>query len=479
MISPSKRFLAALAFLLIIGGLSWWSFGPWPQISPAFPADSQVRSAPISTASSFAVPISVKTHDLEGLVNDPAIIDTSAGGTKQIFLDLPILGRTEVAHVDYNVARGRIELHGAGDRLRFHVPLSAHARLIPTAAQASASGEATGSTTLSVAANFDLAPRIDLRVSLDHADILGISIKSIAERKVKEAIARAKGSLAGRVSSVIDLRRRAEEAWKGLFRTIKIPRTSNVWLRITPTALMLDGPKARDDILTATIVVNATVETFVQAAAPDAAEVTLLPVLTRGPADPRFHVALPIVIDLAELNRVLAARLQDPSRATVSLGDHAVIFREIHVMIRGQRVLLSVGVESDDGFWGSKVEGRLVLGASPQLDRARQELSFDQVDFTAGTTQAFLKPAAWLLSPAVAAAIQHFLKFDLAPRLEEARVTAGEALKDVSLPPPLRLQTRVDELSIDEVSVLGEKLSLVFSGSGLSQVFSADPVPQP
>jgi hypothetical protein len=41
----------------------------------------------------------------------------------------------EVAHVDYHLTRGTIELSAADDRLGIRLPLEGHAKLIPTGAR--------------------------------------------------------------------------------------------------------------------------------------------------------------------------------------------------------------------------------------------------------------------------------------------------------------------------------------------------------
>jgi hypothetical protein len=373
----------------------------------------------------------------------------------------------EVGHVDYDVSRGPIDLRASGDHILINVPLSAHAKEIPGSREGSASGIAHGSTTLTVAPDYNLDPAVDLVVDLDHAEIIGINIRGFAEKIANDAIKKMKGELGGHVARAVNLRGIAEKAWRNLPRCVRVPGTSNVWLRINPKSVMLEGPNAREGVVTATLALQTTTEVFVQSTQPPAPVPTQLPDLRPLSGDRRFHVALPVEVQMAELNRALTSALHDKRHQNVKVGDgQSISLKSVSVFPKGNRLFLKVAFEGNQGFWLRKTKGTFICGAVPHLDVTNQVLSFGGVDFTPQTQQAFSESAAWLLKPVILHEIQKRLTLNLAPLLAKAAAKANKLASGIKLPAPLQLDLNVEEVSAEAIRVYGETVCIEFAAAG-------------
>ena len=450
-------------------------------VTPNDPNESPAQVPRATNLSVLALPVSIPIQEVARIANQFAPSNFSGTYHVRARVRPRVVWRglhshiefdeVEVGHVDYDVSRGPIDFGASGDHISINVPLSVHAKEIPGGRAGSASGTAHGSTTLTVAPDYNLDPAIDLIVDLDQAEIIGINIRGFAQKMANEAIKKAKGDLAGQVARAVDLRGRAENAWRHLPRCVLVPGTSNVWLRIDPKSVMLEGPYARDRVVTAALAVQTTMEVFVQSNQPPASEPAQLPDLTPFSGDHRFHVALPVEVQMTELNHALTSALREKGQENVTVGDgRSISLKSVSVFPKGNRLFLKVAFEGSQGFWLRKINGTFICGAAPHLDVTNQVLSFGGVDFTPQTQQAFSGAAAWLLKPVILHEIQKRLTLDLAPLLAKAAAKANKLADGIKLPAPLQLDLNVEEVRAEAIRVYGETVYVEFDAAGTAKL---------
>jgi Domain of unknown function (DUF4403) len=377
--------------------------------------------------------------------------------------------RVEVSHVDWQVSRGQIKLGSSNDRVSTTAPLHGHAKLIPSSLEGHVSGTAHGSTTLTIRPDFNLDPTVDLAVDLDHADVAGINIKGLAQGKANEALKGVKGKVSGAVAKAVNLRGIAEKAWLGLPGSVRVPGQQSIWLTIDPKAIMLEGPRAAGGTITATLSLQARLETFIQSGPPSQPPRHPLPNLASTPTDQHFHIDLPVVAQIAELNRLLSSVLADHS--TIKLGEgNAVSLKGALVFPRGNRLYLKVSFEGTRGFWLRKMKGTLVCGVIPHLDATKQQLSFERVDFTAQTRSAVSQSAVWLAEPVIARELQKRLVVNIGPQLHNGVVEANKMASRITLPAPLHLDLKLEKLEAETIGVFGNLLYIEFEASGTARL---------
>jgi hypothetical protein len=461
-------------------------------IRPAEPTGSIGRRSFPARTSTLAVPVEIQMDAVAHLANQLAPREIS--GTHRInarikprwvwrglesrleFEDM------EVAHVDYRVSRGSIQLGASKERLIVRVPLSGRAKAIPGGSTAEVKGTARGSTTLAVGSDFNLNPSVDLAVDLDRADLnlarinvlghnIGISIpiRDLAQQKANDAIKGIKGQIAAELSKAINLRDLAEKAWSNLPGTVRLPGVDNAWLTIQPKAIQLDGPHAANGVVSATLGLQADLATHIQTEAPANPSRSPLPKLTGRSSDGRFHLALPVAAQISELNRQLGFALRRGGKIRLS-ENHEVTIDEASLFPRGNRLYVKVRFEGSSGFWLRKVKGTLILGAVPRLDRDQQTLHFDELELTAETRNALLNSAAWMLQPFIVHELQKRAALPLAAPFAQAKKEAYDLARKVRLPAPLHLDFAVDRLALESVAVCGDQICVQFDASGMTKL---------
>jgi hypothetical protein len=134
---------------------------------------------------------------------------------------------------------------------------------------------------------------------------------------------------------------------------------------------------------------------------------------------------------------------------------------------------MKVTFESKEG-WLKKVQGTVIVQATPVFDSRKQMLSFKDIDFTADT-KSTIKGAAFqysslLLKPILLRHLQQCLVLNVAPILDRAQSEANVMVGRLALPPPLHLNFNLERLEAQTVAVYGNILYADFEASGACSV---------
>ena len=451
---------------------------------------------PISTNVSYlTVPFTVQLKDIEAIANRAAPTHFEDTWHNTITIDVPDgirfhgfhssvhthqIHKEVPPHVDFQVSRDAIHLAGAGDRVSINAPAHAHAREEPGGLTASADGNVAGSTTLTVTPDFNFAPSVDVSVHFDRAVINlpllnRINLSGFANSKANDAVNSIRPTLAQEVSRAVDLRKKAQGAWDKLPGSVLVPGTSDIWARFTPKAVMLEGPHAANDIVTGVVGLQTGVEILFQPNLPASPPHISLPNLAPVPSDRNFHIFLPVKAQIDELNKQLSTLIKGANNGTIDLGQGYVISLEgVALFPHGNQLFLKVCFAIEKGAFLDKISGTLIFVATPKLDAAKQNLSFQNIDFTADTKStlkgAAVEAATVILKPLIIDELQKRLVADLAPQLAKAKSEANASVGQLKLPPPLQLKFNLEQLETQDLAVYGDTLYVDFSASGTTEV---------
>jgi Domain of unknown function (DUF4403) len=129
-----------------------------------------------------------------------------------------------------------------------------------------------------------------------------IPIAQRVEPQIRAESRRVEGEVAAKMRA-IDVRRKAETAWRHAFTPVQI--ADNVWLRMTPQSVAFAGLHATSDVLEGAIEFSGPVETDFGPTAP-AANPTPLPPLGLDVADPgHFEFLVPLTLGYQILREVI------------------------------------------------------------------------------------------------------------------------------------------------------------------------------
>jgi hypothetical protein len=463
-------------------------------VSPVDAGTSPVPILSASEVSTVAVPVTIQLDEVAEIVNRLApetVADTHHVHAKVkpavVFHGVNThveLQDVEVAHIDYEISRGAIGLTTAGDRLAFRSRLTGHARGVPGRVKGSFAGTASGTATLTVSPDFNLNPAIIVGVEVDRADIgfeptrvfnheVGISlpIRRLAQEQANKAVDRIRGRICADVSKAANLRAIAERAWKDMPRCIRVPSTENIWLRINPTGVALDGPHAEAGAITAILQMQAIIETFVQHDRPEAPRVSALPSLSSRRSDGHFHLILPVAIRVGELNGILSSCLLGADRGEIRIGEGcAVTLKAPSLFASGHSVYLKVSFSGEMGPGMPEIQGTITCSTVPHLAVETQVLTFDQFDFTTETRSALASTAAWLLKPVVLRELQRRLKVDLSRPLEAAAEQANHLVGHLTLEEPFHLAFELDRIVVEQLAIQEDSIRVNFDVSGSARL---------
>jgi hypothetical protein len=441
------------------------------------------------------VPVSIKLTDVEGIVNQLAPSTFSDTWHNTVTIKIPDgmvwhgihshpkyreIHKEIPPHVDYQITRKAITISGSGDRVSIAAQVHAHAREEPGGITADADGNASGSSTLTVNPDYNIAPSIDIAVHINHAGVNlpildKINMSGFANSKAKDAVNGIKGNLGQQVSKAVNLRKIAQNAWDKIPGSVLIPGTSDLWICLSPKAVMLDGPHAANDTVTGVLALQTGVETLFQSTPPSSPQTVPLPNLTSPPSDRKFHVSLPVKAQIKELNQQLSLLIKGKDQGTINLGNgYVVTLKNASLFPSGNQLFLKVAFVGNQGSWLKKVKGTLIFVATPKLDANKQILSFQNIDFTADTKStlkgAAIEFATWLLKPILIDELQKRLVLDLTPQLAKAKSDANTLAGKIKLAAPLHLEFNLERLDTQAVAVYGDTLYVDFEASGTSKV---------
>lgn len=228
---------------------------------------------------------------------------------------------------------GPVSLYGRGDRV--YGSMSIYGAIEGQGANrftARIHGDTQASATIEVAARPELTR--DWSIDLNFSDgyhwnqapvlhVLGrdIPLAKYAEPRMSAELGRVRGEALAAVRRM-DLRGKAETAWRHAFEPVQLSQNPSVWLQVTPNAASFAGVRASANVLSGSLELSGSAQTVVGEQAP-AVAATPLPALGREVSQPgSFDVILPVRIGYDVIkDRVAEAVEALPPVAGLSIKD--------------------------------------------------------------------------------------------------------------------------------------------------------------
>lgn len=285
--------------------------------------------------------------------------------------------------------------------------------------------------------------------------ILGfeINLSRFVEPRVREQLARIEADASANLRS-LDIREKAETAWREAFTPVKILDSPEVWIQMTPQTIAFAGLRAHGDVLAGAVEMAGLTETSI-GGQPAANTPTPLPALGSDVTEPgRFEVILPVDIAYDPLR----AKLQD---AITAMNQAGVSLRDVKLQPSGDKLQIGLNLAGPDA---DAKEGQWVyLTATPRIDADSQTVQFPDITVTENSQSAPSSLAAGFKDSARLQALQQQLQLGYKAALKqiieaantrlsrslgngfrsEAHLTSGGLANTELLPQGLRLDFRV------------------------------------
>jgi Domain of unknown function (DUF4403) len=222
-------------------------------------------------------------------------------------------------------------------------------------------GDTEARATIEVAARPELTR--DWTIDLNFSDgfhwneapvlhVLGrdIPLAKYAEPRMSAELARVRGEALA-AARKMDLRSKAEAAWRHAFEPIQLSQSPSIWLQVTPTAAAFAGVRADATVLSGSLELSGSAQTIVGDQAPSVTA-TPLPALGRDVAQPgSFDLILPVRIGYDVLKNRIAEEIAElPQVPGLSVRD-VDVYPSSGKLVIGFRIAKDTDTGADAGRW--------------------------------------------------------------------------------------------------------------------------------
>jgi hypothetical protein len=362
---------------------------------------------------------------------------------------------------------GSIPLRAEGGRITAATPLFGNVTAQGARGLASlVHGTAEGEMTVFASAR----PRLlaDWSVSLDMSEgfrwtepptlsVLGfrINLQRYVEPKIREQLEHVKAEFE-RAANAMNIRGKAEAAWRNAFVAMPLVDTPPVWLQATPQSVAFSGFRARGNVLEGSVQITATTETLIGAQPSSTPAPTPLPPLGRDVTAPgRFSVIVPVTLGYELLRKELQDIMSACAQAYgLSLQD-VTVYPSSGKIVAGLR-LARTG-ETTGGDW-------VYLTAIPHVDPDAHVLQLVNAAVADGPLAAGSPLSAIASDPELTRALQQ-MKLSLPNELQTI-ITAANTRLSRPLGEGFRSEGRLTDIGLSQVLLLADGIRVDLRASG-------------
>jgi hypothetical protein len=279
-----------------------------------------------------------------------------------------------------------------------------------------------------------------------------IPIAQRVEPQIRAQSRRVEGIVAAKMRA-IDVRRKAEIAWRHAFTPVQI--ADNVWLRMTPQSVAFAGLHSSSDVLEGAIEFSGPVETDFGATAP-AVNPTPLPQLGSDVTDPgHFEFLVPLTLNYQVLREVIQPVSSQAFNATV---------KDVDVYPSSGKLVIGLQFDTPPAGLDATPDGWVYMTAQLKPDAAGNALVLDGAQLQAGAPNA----ATFDISKIFDAARQKVLA-DYKPQYDAVLQQANSKLTR-DLGNGFRSDGGFTSASVDKVALLKDGIEVVVRAAGTLRV---------
>lgn len=278
-----------------------------------------------------------------------------------------------------------------------------------------------------------------------------IPIAQRVEPQIRAQSRRVEGLVVARMRA-IDVRRKAETAWRHAFTPVQI--ADNVWLRMTPQSVAFAGLDTTSDVLEGAIEFSGPVQTDFGGMAP-AVSPTPLPQLGSDITDPgHFEFLVPLTLSYQVLREVIQPAASQAFNAAV---------KDVDVYPSNGKLVIGLQFDSPPGGLHATADGWVYMTAQLKPDAGANALTLDEAQLAGASNGSTLD-----VSKIFDAARQKVLA-DYKPQYDAMLQKANSKLTQ-DLGNGFRSQGSFTSADIDKVVLLKDSIEIVARATGTLRV---------
>jgi hypothetical protein len=251
----------------------------------------------------------------------------------------------------------------------------------------------------------------------------------------------------------IDVRRKAETAWRHAFAPVQI--ADNVWLRMTPQSVAFAGLHSTSDALEGAIEFSGPVETEFGGTAP-AVSPTPLPELGSDVADPgHFEFLVPLTLSYQILREVIQPVASQAFNAAV---------KDIDVYPSNGKLVIGLQFDSPPAGADATPDGWIYMTTRVKPEGAGSSLTLDGAQFASGGPSGSTLDISKILDAARQKVLADYkTRYDAVLQQANAKLTRD-------LGNGFRSQGNFNSASVEKVLLLKDNIEIVIRAAGTLRV---------
>ena len=375
--------------------------------------------------------------------------------------------------------KGNVTISGLDQSLNFAMPLHVWAKV--KSKEFGIGGNFT--TDFTVTAN--AFPRLDsdwsLNLNLDadfkwdkRAEIrfffIKISVGKLTEPVIREQLRKVEEQIKAQIRS-LDIRGNATQAWKKAHEPIKLSSDPVVWLRLKPKVIRFSGVHTQNNILNASVSMDADMETIL-GERPDGFPILPLPEIgEQGQGRNKFLVRLPIVLEYEALGKEVEKMLRVGQKwAPIrDKPNHYLFVKEVEIYPSGENIVVGINFIADLPDDWQDTRGKVYFKGKPVIDNEQRMVKFDNLDFTRTTDNTLINVISFFLKKRIRSGLSSILVYRFANEYERLIENANVELNS-DLGDGVTSQGNINYAKIDKVVMLERGIYLSVIAEGILQL---------
>ncbi len=288
------------------------------------------------------------------------------------------------------------------------------------------------------------------------------NLSRFVEPKIRSQLERVRGRTAA-AAKALDLRGKAETAWRRAYDPIKLADNPDIWLQLTPKSAAFAGVRANAEVLQGSLEIDGTAETFV-GHAPVAVSPAPLPQLGSDVAAPgAFEIVVPVRIAYDALRQKIQELIAASGLKTDTQLRDMEVYPSSGKIIVGLRFAKTSEADPNAGDW-------IYLSSTPRVDADAQSLQLPDLAAAASASEGAASDLVkWLDETKIFDILRQRLAISYKEAYEKLIASANARLTR-PLGNGFRMEGRLAAARVDKILLLPDGLSVQLRASGALKI---------
>lgn len=295
---------------------------------------------------------------------------------------------------------------------------------------------------------------------------INIPIASLLESSIEKQLQEVSKEIDSNVNRLIDLRSNIESLWSIAQEPILLDDSTQTWLKVEPTSLLLAPITSEKSILSVRLGLETYLETFT-GNKPLLKEKKPLPEL-RPASRAAQDFSIQIRSELSFESATAIAKKQLVGQE-FRLKKKSIRLEDIEIYGKGDLAYVKVVLSGS-------LKGTLFLSGIPTFNSQTNELSIEQLDYDIQSKNILVKAGSWLLNGSLQKQLQHQMRFSFDKEITSIRDDLSSRIKKTKHKNLFTLKGNLKEFKVHDVYLAEDHFDIVLDAQGNAKIIfdSAD-----